>query len=263
MQRSKEFPLDLSGTTYSYLERPNPAVQALLAKHVAPDREASRVVDIGCGCGTNARAFKERIPNAYVLGIETNERAAELARGACDSVFCGTSEEWAAAKPEALPFNGVILADVVEHIADPIAFLRSLVVVPAVKEATWIISVPNFGLWHNRIRTLLGVQAYAWNGLWDRTHLRFFTRKTILELLDYCGLDVVDERCTASFAQSTSSVTRKWFDKGNSPTADHMALANSKAYALYRDVVEPIETRVCALWPELLAFQIVVAARVR
>jgi hypothetical protein len=141
--------------------------------------------------------------------------------------------------------------------------LRSLAGIRAVKGATWIISIPNFGVWHNRARTLLGVQGYAWNGLWDRTHLRFFTRKTIRELLVYCGLEVVDETCTPSFAQSTSSVTRKLFEKGDEPTQNHMALADSKAYALYRDVVEPIETRVCSLWPELLAFQIVIAARIR
>jgi 2-polyprenyl-3-methyl-5-hydroxy-6-metoxy-1,4-benzoquinol methylase len=265
MQRSKAFPLDLSRTAYSYLERPNPAVQALLEKRVTAKAQGSapRVIDIGCGCGTNAHAFKEKTPRAFVLGVETNPQAAELARAVCDDVFAGTCEEWAAAKADSAPFDAVILADVVEHIADPIAFLRSLVGIPALKGATWIISVPNFGVWHNRARTLLGLQGYAWNGLWDRTHLRFFTRKTLLELLDYCGLEVIEEKCTASFAQSTSSVTRKLFDKGDSPTVDHMALANSKAYALYRDVVEPIETRVCALWPELLAFQIVVAARAR
>jgi hypothetical protein len=34
-------------------------------------------------------------------------------------------------------------------------------------------------------------------------------------------------------------------------------------YKLYQSVVEPAESRVCELWPELLGFQIVHAARLR
>jgi 2-polyprenyl-3-methyl-5-hydroxy-6-metoxy-1,4-benzoquinol methylase len=255
----KLHPLDLSRVTYSYLERPNPGLQALAKKHLSGLR-APRVVDIGCGCGTNARALKERMPSAYVVGVEMNEKAAGLARTACDEVYAGSGEEWLRANPDAPPFDALILADVLEHIADPIHFLRTLAGSSSLQDAVWIISVPNYGLWHNRAKTLLGVQGYAWNGLWDRTHLRFFTRRTIRELLEYCGLEVEDETWTPSFAQSTSGLTRKLFERGE-PTGEHLALADSRAYAIYRSVVEPIETRVCALWPELLAFQIVAAAR--
>jgi hypothetical protein len=41
----------------------------------------------------------------------------------------------------------------------------------------------------------------------------------------------------------------------------HLTLNQSRAYRAYERLVEPVETRLCALWPELLAFQIVSVAK--
>jgi SAM-dependent methyltransferase len=258
--QTKALPLDLARTSYSYVERPNPAIQSLLAKHVTSKNARARILDIGCGCGANARALKERNPNALVVGVEPNARAVELARGACDEVFHGTSDEWARTSVDAAPFDALVLSDVLEHVADPIAFVRSVAAIPALKDSLWIVSVPNYAVWYNRVRTMFGVQGYSWSGLWDRTHLRFYTRRTVRELLEYCGLAIVDAACTPSLVQSTAPVLRKLFER-DVEHGDHLALAESRAYKAYRTVVEPVESLVCELWPGLLAFQIVVAAR--
>lgn len=260
VMQTKALPLDLARTSYSYVERPNPAIQSLLAKHVTSKRGGARILDIGCGCGANARALKERSPGARVVGVEPNARAVELARGACDEVFHGTSDDWARASAGAEPFDALVLSDVLEHVADPIAFVRSVAAMPALASALWIVSVPNYAVWYNRVRTMLGVQGYSWSGLWDRTHLRFYTRRTVKELLEYCGLAIVDAACTPSLVQSTAPVLRKLFER-DVEQGDHLALAESRAYRAYRTVVEPVESRVCGLWPGLLGFQIVLAAR--
>ncbi len=262
LMATKAVPLDLAGKSYSYIERPNPAIQSLLAKHVTANRASARVLDIGCGCGANARALKERSANAHVFGVEPNARAAELARGACDEVFQGTSDEWAQRAIGVAPFDALLLSDVLEHVADPIAFVRSVAAIPAVATALWIVSVPNYAVWYNRVRTLLGIQSYAWSGLWDRTHLRFYTRRAAKELLEYCGLTVVDMASTPSLVQSTAPVLRKVFERDVNQ-GDHLALAESTAFKWYRNVVEPVESKVCGLWPELLGFQVVFAARLR
>jgi SAM-dependent methyltransferase len=258
---AKAFPLDLESTAYSYVERANPAIQSLLVKHVLRGQGAVRILDIGCGCGANARAIKDKSRGAHVVGVEPSGRAAELARHACSEVFRGTFEEWARSAPEEQPFDAVLLSDVLEHVADPIAFVRGIAGVSTLKSALWIVSVPNYAVWYNRIRTLFGVQHYAWSGLWDRTHLRFYTRKTVRELLQYCGLSIVDEASTPSLVQSTAPLLRKFFER-DVERGDHLALADSSAYNLYRSFFEPMESRVCAVWPELLGFQVVHAARV-
>jgi hypothetical protein len=141
------------------------------------------------------------------------------------------------------------------------AFLRDLLVVDVLKNALWIISVPNYAVWYNRLATLFGRQRYAWSGLWDRTHLRFYTRRTVSELLEYCGMAIVDRACTPSIVQSAAPLLRKGFER-DVEQGDHLALANSPVYKLYQSLVEPVESRACELWPELLGFQIVHAARI-
>lgn len=255
----KAFPLDLGRTSYSYIERPNPSIQQLLARHVVSVNAEARVLDIGCGCGANAAALRKENPGVHVLGIEPNARAAELARRACTEVFEGTLDAWSPSAKDA-SFDAVVLSDVLEHIADPISFVRSIAALPSVQRATWIVSVPNYAVWYNRVRTLLGVQDYAWSGLWDRTHLRFYTRKTARSLLEYCGLSVVDEACTPSIVQSAAPVLRRLFER-DVAQGDHLALAESRAFEVYRKVVEPLEAQLCQVWPGLLGFQVVFAAR--
>jgi SAM-dependent methyltransferase len=257
---AKAYPLDLASTAYSYVERANPAIQSLLAKHVLKAGGEVRILDIGCGCGANARALKEQRGNARVVGVEPSGRAAELARRACDEVFHGTFDDWTRAARDEMPFDAVLLSDVLEHVADPIPFVRSIAALPSLRTALWIVSVPNYAVWYNRVTTLFGIQHYAWSGLWDRTHVRFYTRRTARELLEYCGLSIVDEACTPSLVQSSAPLLRKLFER-DVERGDHLALADSRAYNLYRTVLEPVESRVCALWPELLGFQVVNVAR--
>jgi len=258
---SKAHPLDLDGAAYAYLERVNPAILSLYARHVASRRPAPRILDVGCGCGANARALAKVSPDAYIVGIEPDPRAAELAADACTEVIRGSVEEWLRREPVE-PFDVVVLSDVLEHVADPIELLRALSRTASLRAASWLISVPNYGVWYNRARTLLGMQGYSWSGLWDRTHLRFFTRASIRELLEYAGFDLLDDACSPSLVQSTAPVLRRLFDRSLSD-GKHLAVADSTAYSFYRRAIEPLESSVCQAWPELLGFQIVQLARLR
>ena len=257
---SDDYPLDLQRVAYSYLERPNRSVLALLERRVLRARPDATILDAGCGCGANARIVRARWPEARVIGIEPNAGAAAAAREVCDRVFHGTLEEWMASGEDVPTIDAVVLSDVLEHIADPVQWLRTTASLPKLADATWIISVPNFGVWYNRLRTLAGRFDYAWSGLYDRTHLRFYTRKSIRRLLEYCGFELIAMRGTASIVQSAAPLLRKGF-AGELEAGDHLALTGSRAFRLYQRVVEPAEEALCNLWPSLLAFQIVIAAR--
>lgn len=259
MPAEAPFPLDLERTPYAYVERPNPTIQKLLDRWIVRGDETARILDIGCGCGANARALRERAPRVRIVGIEPNARAVELARNVCDEVFHGTSDAWLATKPTE-SFDAVVLSDVVEHIADPLAFLRSLANAAPLANATFIVSVPNYAVWYNRLRTLAGRFDYAFSGLYDRTHLRFFTRASIREVLAQVDLDVIDDGCTPSLFQSAAPLLRKLFER-DVAEGNHLALADSGSYRLYQKLVEPVESAVCAAWPELLGFQVVMVAK--
>jgi SAM-dependent methyltransferase len=261
MTTSSAIPLDLEHTSYSYIERSNRVILDLLDKHVLGRTATARVLDVGCGCGANAQALRKAHPGAWVTGIEPNDRAFELAGQACSEIFHGTLEGWLSASPNGArePYDAVVLSDVLEHIVDPIAFLNHMREVPALAHAKWVISVPNYGVWYNRLRTLAGRFEYSWSGLYDRTHVRFYTRKSIKDLLAYCGLSVIDDRCTPSLVQSTAPWLRALFQK-KVEKGEHLALTESPLYRAYERAIEPGETAVCQLWPELLGFQIVSVA---
>jgi SAM-dependent methyltransferase len=261
MHREAGFPLDYGASGYAYVERPNSVLLELLSAHVLSTRPAARILDIGCGAGANARRIAERAPLARVVGVEPNAHAAQLARGACSEVFEGTLEAFIACAPHA-SFDAVLLSDVLEHTVDPIGFLQSLVRLPALRRATLVVSVPNYAVWYNRLRTLAGRFEYTWSGLYDRTHLRFFTRRSLRKALDYAGFEVLADDCTPSVVQCAAPILRRFFER-EVASGDHLALGNSRAFTAYQCFVEPLEQRLCSAWPELLGFQIVCVATPR
>jgi SAM-dependent methyltransferase len=261
MHREAGFPLDYRATGYAYIERPNSALIELLSAHVLGERPSARVLDVGCGAGANARRIIEIAPMCRVLGIEPNAQAAALARASCSEVFEGTLEAWFATEPLA-HFDAVLLADVLEHIVDPVRFLQDIAQHPALRHATLVLSVPNYGVWYNRLRTLRGRFEYAWSGLYDRTHLRFFTRASIRRVLDYAGFELWADACSPSLVQSTAPVLRRFFER-DVAAGNHLALGDSQAFNAYERFVEPLEKRFCELWPELLGYQVVCVARPR
>jgi len=256
----KPHPLDLERTKYAYIERPNAVAIALLDRHIFSDNRSAKILDVGCGAGATARAVLAAHPEASIHGIEPDVTASELAREGGVSIFNGTFDAWAMTEPRER-FDAVLLSDVVEHISDPAQFLRSLLDLEATRDALFVISVPNFAVWYNRIRTAFGRFDYAWSGLYDRTHLRFFTRGSLLAFLRYLGLRAVDVRASPSLVQPIAPLIRKLFFEDKVAAGNHLELGDWKSFQLYSKLVEPIETAVCGLWPELLGFQIVLAAR--
>jgi len=107
---------------------------------------------------------------------------------------------------------------------------------------------------------LAGRFEYSWSGLYDRTHLRFFTRRSIGKVLRYAGFELVCDACTPSLVQSAAPLLRRFFER-DVAAGNHLALGDSRAFGAYERFVEPLEQRACGLWPELLGFQIVCVAK--
>ncbi len=96
----------------------------------------------------------------------------------------------AVARLRAEPFDVVVMGDVLEHVRHPgrlLADARKLLA----PGGSMLISVPNFGHWYPRFRTALGAFDYDMRGILDRTHVRFFTRRSLMRLLDDANLRVV------------------------------------------------------------------------
>jgi SAM-dependent methyltransferase len=93
------------------------------------------------------------------------------------------------------PFDIVLAGDLLEHVREPgllLADARS-VLAPG---GLLILSVPNFGHWYVRGRALLGIFDYDQRGLLDRTHVHFFTRRSLERELRQAGFRTVRTQVT-------------------------------------------------------------------
>lgn len=147
----------------------------------------SRVLDVGCGTGS-VTVIANRNKNNVVTAIEPDPQRAEVARSRGLQVYNGYLDT------DFLDANGrfdvVMSSDVLEHTPNPAGILALMV--RALKPGGVIlISVPNVAHWSVRLNLLVGRFDYAPFGIMDATHLRWFTAKTIRNLMENCGLKVV------------------------------------------------------------------------
>ena len=146
------------------------------------------VLDVGCSFGGFGAAVKRERPDAVVWGIEPNPAAAGAAEGRLDRVIRGpfppNDGDLLAGRFDCVTFN-----DVLEHMADPWAALRHTQRLLAPGGAV-VASLPNV----RHITVLSGLLRGHWtyeeSGILDRTHLRFFTRRSACAMFDSAGYDV-------------------------------------------------------------------------
>jgi hypothetical protein len=88
------------------------------------------------------------------------------------------------------PPDVMVLADVLEHTRDPERCLDHLCRACLAPQARVIVSLPNVAHLYYRLALLAGRFEYAERGPLDRTHLRFFTLRSAIELAQACGVFV-------------------------------------------------------------------------
>jgi 2-polyprenyl-3-methyl-5-hydroxy-6-metoxy-1,4-benzoquinol methylase len=147
-------------------------------------RPLGRVLDVGCGAGATGPSLRAAGAE-HLTGIEIVPGAAELARQHYDVVIAAPVEQGLDQVEGG--FDTVLCMDVLEHLVDPGAVLRRLhgLARPAGRLE---VSVPNARHYSVALNVFVrGTFAYARSGIFDSTHLRWFTRRDITELIAASG----------------------------------------------------------------------------
>jgi len=168
---------DPSAKPDSYYEQARPELVAFLPESLG------RVLDVGCGSGGVGRAIRSRV--TYLVGIELDDAAAGRARDVYDEVHVG---DVASRLPELdSEFDTILAYDVLEHLTEPEVVVRELRGVAA-PGALLHVSVPN-ARHVSLVRDLVlrGTFGYTDWGHRDVTHLRWLTRRDLVDLLEGSG----------------------------------------------------------------------------
>lgn len=156
---------------------------------------ADLVVEVGVGAGKLGHTYMLANPGCTYCGFEYVEEMAAIARDRLSQVFVGDVERadslaeydrWANGRQADL----LVFGDVLEHLRDPWSFVRAFRE-RVRKGGTCIACIPNVSNWSLLLGQLKGEWKYADSGLLDRTHLRFFTLDSAVEMFKDAGWSVV------------------------------------------------------------------------
>jgi 2-polyprenyl-3-methyl-5-hydroxy-6-metoxy-1,4-benzoquinol methylase len=148
----------------------------------------SKILDIGAGSGLLALVLEKLKKNIIIDGIEPNQHAANSAISHYRHFHIGYAQEFFS-QIQFENYDYIVLADVLEHMNDPLHFLRELS--DHSSETTRIvISLPNVAFGSTRIAFLNGDFDYVDSGILERSHLRFFTLKTVTSFISASGLNI-------------------------------------------------------------------------
>ena len=150
------------------------------------------VLDVGCGHGYFSRELKSA--NNNIVGVDILASPSELDvfdeyiqadlndRGVDLRALVGDRR-----------FDFILLQDILEHLTDPDTMLRACrdLLRP---HGVVLISVPNVANITVRASLLLGNFEYTERGILDKTHLKFFTRKTARRFVEQNGFEVLDHQ---------------------------------------------------------------------
>lgn len=153
--------------------------------------QPGRVLEIGCGSGATLGWLRRDRRAIHTVGVEISEAAADTARVHAHEVYCLDFER-VELEGRDCQFNLILCLDVLEHMVNPWHVIDRLVSQYLAPGGSLIVSLPNVRH-HSVVLPLLfgGRWEYQEAGLLDRTHLRFFTRDTAIDLLTHRHLDSV------------------------------------------------------------------------
>ncbi len=146
------------------------------------------LLDVGCGTGALGKWFRTN-RSFSVYGIEINDKAFKEAEKNLDGVIKGNIEMMELPYADE-SFDAIVMGDVLEHLIEPVAAVKKLLQ-KLKKGGQMYISVPNIRHWKEVLNLVFRDKwEYTPWGILDYTHLRFFTKRSIVALLEKNDIQV-------------------------------------------------------------------------
>lgn len=153
------------------------------------------VLELGCGDGAFSKRLAAQGNRVTGIGASAEPKHQEAFEQYLRADMSYGLDADVRRKLEGKQFDRILLRDVLEHQVEPGQVLKDCRAL--LKDSGLIVvTTPNTANLTVRLSLLAGRFEMADRGLLDRTHLRFFTRRTARKLLNDAGYDIVAENST-------------------------------------------------------------------
>ena len=150
--------------------------------------DVGRTLEFGCGDGGFSELLKNKF-RAETWAVEIDEKSAEMASEKLDKVINCDAHEAVDKLPDNY-FDCIIFCDMLEHLVDPYSLLCVLKTKLA-KQGVIVASIPNIRYYRSFVKFVVhGNWDYKDHGILDKTHLRFFTYKSIVKLFNKLAFEI-------------------------------------------------------------------------
>ncbi len=139
---------------------------------------AKNILVIGCGAGALGLAIKQKL-KTEVWGVESNNALANYAKSKLDKVIVSSFDDSVSSLPD--NYFGSIIFESIEHLPHPHPLLTSIKskLIPGGETIAQITNILQWPVLKNLIE---GYWEYDYYGIMNKNHLRFYTRRSIIEL---------------------------------------------------------------------------------
>lgn len=156
--------------------------------------KSNTILDVGCALGVNGKFLLDKELAEIVVGIEYDKQMAEAASAQNTKVFCGDLND-CNFRQEILKrdyrFDYILFGDILEHLYDPLKVLSELKTLLKLNGSI-IISLPNIAHIELFIQIFIkGTWPRNERGIFDKTHLRWFTKIDVFNLVEDAELKII------------------------------------------------------------------------
>ncbi len=224
--------VERSAERYPFKNRPSSSHNQLVTA-AGPGR-GKLMIDVGCARGLLGQEMQAT--GWRVLGVEVDDADAKLAAAILTRVHHGTLDTLLGTIGE--PVEAIVFADVLEHLVDPVAALTTAHTLLE-RGGRLLVSIPNVAHASMRWSLMRGRFDYTDRGILDRTHVRFYTKRTAVALVQEAGF----------------TIERIW----GAPAPIELVWPRLASSALGRTLLQ-VNDGLPRLWPNMFAYQILISA---
>lgn len=153
----------------------------------------STVLELGSSSGYLGTVMRQKL-HCKVIGVELDKKAGTIARKSLNHVIIGNIEDQKTLIQiqKNGPYDTIFASAIFEHLVDPDGIIKKLSRM-LTKNGFFVVTLPNITHYTARLSILQGNFEYTNGGIFDKTHLHFYTLKTAREFLEKNNLKIIKE----------------------------------------------------------------------